>query len=243
MKLRDVLFLSHAKPRDEAQAELWKRLVEGELATPDTWEVALSAWRQQARGVGASAPASASSARLAVLRNLRNMKEAGVDEKLVIARLRIMKTDRVLPFRFIAAARYAPQWEAELERQCSGAVEADCESWRARPSCSSTSPARWWRRSPRVRRCCVPTLLTVWRSCCARSPRSVSVYTFSDRCVRVPARRGFALRDAMDASQPHGATYLGPRARGDPRAVRPLDRHHRRAGRTTSVPRPRTRAT
>jgi len=25
----------------------------------------------------------------------------------------------------------------------------------------------------------------------------------------VPARRGFALRDAIDASQPHGATYLG----------------------------------
>src|SRR5260370_16680438 len=43
VKLRDVLFLSHAKPVDAAQAELWKRLVAGELATPDTWEVALSA--------------------------------------------------------------------------------------------------------------------------------------------------------------------------------------------------------
>src|SRR5262249_17138684 len=43
VKLRDVLFLSHAKPVDAAQAELWKRLVEGELTTPDTWEVALSA--------------------------------------------------------------------------------------------------------------------------------------------------------------------------------------------------------
>ena len=27
-----------------------------------------------------------------------------------------MKTDRVLPFRFLAAARYAPQWEETLER-------------------------------------------------------------------------------------------------------------------------------
>src|ERR1700722_19539760 len=36
VKLRDVLFLSHAKPVDGAQAELWKRLVAGELATPDT---------------------------------------------------------------------------------------------------------------------------------------------------------------------------------------------------------------
>src|ERR1700756_1555434 len=47
VKLRDVLFLSHAKPRDEAQAELWKRLVEGKLATPDTWEVALSGGANQ----------------------------------------------------------------------------------------------------------------------------------------------------------------------------------------------------
>src|SRR5450432_1266791 len=42
IKLRDVLFLSHAKPRDEAQAGVWKKLVWGRLATPDTWEVALS---------------------------------------------------------------------------------------------------------------------------------------------------------------------------------------------------------
>src|SRR5579862_5789705 len=31
IKLRDVLFLAHAKPRDEAQAEVWKRLIAGEL--------------------------------------------------------------------------------------------------------------------------------------------------------------------------------------------------------------------
>src|SRR5580692_3104058 len=42
VRLRDVLFLSHARPVDEAQAALWKRLAENELATPDTWEVALS---------------------------------------------------------------------------------------------------------------------------------------------------------------------------------------------------------
>src|SRR6266568_1129967 len=43
VRLRDVLCLSHARPVDEAQAALWKRLAENELATPDTWEVALSA--------------------------------------------------------------------------------------------------------------------------------------------------------------------------------------------------------
>jgi hypothetical protein len=37
----------------------------------------------------------------------------------------------------------------------------------------------------------------------------VSVYSFSDRLVEVPARRGFALRDAIDQSQPHSSTQLG----------------------------------
>src|SRR6201987_266742 len=43
IKLRDVLFLCHAQPRDDAQAGVWKKLIWGRLATPDTWEVALSA--------------------------------------------------------------------------------------------------------------------------------------------------------------------------------------------------------
>ena len=36
-----------------------------------------------------------------------------------------------------------------------------------------------------------------------------AVYSFSDRVVEVPARRGFALRDAIDASQKHSGTLLG----------------------------------
>ncbi len=37
----------------------------------------------------------------------------------------------------------------------------------------------------------------------------MSVYTFSFDAVFVAPRRGFALRDAMEASQPHGGTNLG----------------------------------
>jgi hypothetical protein len=35
------------------------------------------------------------------------------------------------------------------------------------------------------------------------------VYSFSDELAAVPPRRGFALRDAIDASQSHSGTYLG----------------------------------
>jgi 60 kDa SS-A/Ro ribonucleoprotein len=35
-----------------------------------------------------------------------------------------------------------------------------------------------------------------------------SVATFSEACVELPARRGFALRDAIACSQAHSGTYL-----------------------------------
>ena len=37
----------------------------------------------------------------------------------------------------------------------------------------------------------------------------VTIYTFSDRARLVPSRRGMALRDALDTSQPHSGTMLG----------------------------------
>src|SRR5580698_477156 len=80
VRLRDVLFLSHARPVDEAQAALWKRLAANELATPDTWEVALSA-AGRADGAGGKREAwdrllaERKLGALALLRNLRNLHE------------------------------------------------------------------------------------------------------------------------------------------------------------------------
>jgi len=115
VKLRDVLFLSHAKPVDQAQADLWKRLVDGQLAAPDTWEVALSSGADK-REVWERLLRENKLGAMALLRNLRNMADVKVEQALIGDALARMKAERVLPFRFIAAARYAPQWEAELEK-------------------------------------------------------------------------------------------------------------------------------
>ena len=207
VKLRDVLFLCHAKPRDEAQAALWKRLIAGALVTPDTWEVALSsgadkreAWERllSAHKLGA----------LALLRNLRNMKDAGVGENLVVEGLRSMKSDRVLPFRFIAAARYARQWEEALE-QAMFACLAGREKLPGKTillvDVSGSMVAPLSHRSEMLRTDAAYGLAVLLRETC----ENVSVYSFSNELERIPARRGFALRDAIDASQAHGATYLG----------------------------------
>ena len=209
VRLRDVLFLCHAKPVDAAQAELWKRLIAGELATPDTWEVALSGsqgegkrehWERllSERKLGA----------LALLRNLRNLKEAGVSEELVLASLNAMRTERVLPFRFLAAARYAPQWEEALEQAMFRAV-ADAPKLAGRTTLlvdvSGSMVAPLSRKSEMLRTDAAYGLAVLLREICER----VSVYTFSQEAKLIAPRRGFALRDAMETSQPHAGTYLG----------------------------------
>jgi hypothetical protein len=212
VRLRDVLFLSHAKPRDAEQAAVWKRLVDGELATPDTWEVALSAGgKKQAddkRVQWERLLAERKLGALALLRNLRNMKDAGVREELVASALDAMKTERVLPFRFLAAARYAPQWEAELERAMFRAV-ADRERLAGHTvilvDVSGSMVAPLSRRSEMLRTDAAYGLAVLLREIAEK----VSVYTFSDDTKRIPARRGFALRDAMESSLRHGGTRLG----------------------------------
>ena len=207
VKLRDVLFLCHAKPRDAAQAALWKRLVEGELATPDTWEVALSsgadkrtAWERlvRERKLGA----------LALLRNLRNMAQAQVSDDLIVEALRAMKTERVLPFRFLAAARHAPQFEPELEQAMFRCVESQ-EKLPGKTALlvdvSGSMIAPLSHRSEMQRTDAAYGLAVLLREICEK----VEVFSFSNETIRIPARRGFALRDALDMSQPHSGTYLG----------------------------------
>ena len=207
IKLRDVLFLCHAKPRDQAQADVWKRLVSESLTTPDTWEVALSsgadkreAWERLLREQKLGA--------LALLRNLRNMRETGVDESLVLSALGSMNTARVLPFRFLAAARYAPQWEEALERallKCVAETEKLPGKTIVLADVSGSMTAPLSRRSEMQRTDAAYGLAVLLREIAEK----VAVYSFSDNLVEVPARRGFALRDAIDVSQRHNSTQLG----------------------------------
>jgi 60 kDa SS-A/Ro ribonucleoprotein len=118
IKLRDVLFLCHAKPLDKKQAKLWKALIDGTIKTPDTWEVALSATEgdeTNKREVWERLLKENKLGALALIRNLRNFEETSVNRDLVKEALRRCKTDRVLPFRFITAAKHAPRWQSELE--------------------------------------------------------------------------------------------------------------------------------
>lgn len=207
VKLRDVLFLCHAKAQTPEQDALFKKIIGGTLETPDTWEVALSGGADK-KETFERLMAEGQLGALAFLRNLRNMKEAGVSQDLIVGYASAVDIARVLPFRFLAAARAVPAWENILEpmmlRACEGreklpgktAVLLDVSG-------SMDSPVSAKSDITRLDAACGVAILL--RELC----EEVEVLTFSNAVAQVAPRRGFALRDAIVTSQPHSSTYLG----------------------------------
>jgi len=200
IRLRDVLFLVHAKPRDAEQAVAWKALVDGTLAAPDTWEVELSRGTDK-RATWERLIAEDKLGALALLRNLRNMQSALVPDATIKAALATMDVSRVLPFRFVAAAQFAPRMEAELEAAMFRAL-ADHPKLAGRTALVvDTSPSMWMdnvsAKSDLTRFDAAAALAMLVREICA----DVAIYAFNERSYDVPTRRGFALRDALATTQ------------------------------------------
>jgi 60 kDa SS-A/Ro ribonucleoprotein len=207
VRLRDVLFLTHAKPKDAAQEKVWKELVDGKLAAPDTWEVSLSAGADK-RGTFERLIAEKKLGALALLRNLRGMQVAGVPKSVIGKALDEMRTDRVLPYRFIAAAVHAPDLEPELEQAMFRSIEGHARlsgKTRLLIDVSGSMDAQMSARSEMRRLDAAVGLAVLAREI----GEDVEIFTFSNDVKKVAPRRGFALRDAIVHSQPHGGTELG----------------------------------
>jgi len=211
VKLRDVLFLSHAKPDNEEQEALFKKIADDTLQIPDTWEVSLSGGANKKetferliteRKLGA----------LALLRNLRLMLECNVSEDIIRAGLDAMKAERVLPFRFITAAKYAPRLEDALEQamfRCLAEIPKLGGKTALLIDHSGSMQQPVSQKSEISRFDAAAALAMILRETCER----VRVFTFSDRMVEVPPRRGFAMVQAVrEVINPVG-TMLGSAVR------------------------------
>ncbi|WP_254070811.1 TROVE domain-containing protein [Pedobacter sp. L105] len=122
IRLRDALFLVHPKAKDNEQQVVFDKIVNSTLQTPYTWETELSALGQlnydsdeaKARAFRAKWEELIDSSKMgymALLRNLRNIQEAGVSYghfQKVCARLsdthEITKAKQ-FPFRYLSAYR------------------------------------------------------------------------------------------------------------------------------------------
>lgn len=207
VKLRDVMFLTHPKPKDKEQEQTWKQLVDGTLPAPDTWEVALSTGKNK-KETWTRLLLEKKLGSLALLRNLRNMKEVGVDASLIAESIKQMKVDKVLPFRFISAAQYAPEFTKELEAAMLKNLERE-RKLRGKTilliDVSASMEDTLSGRSEMTRMDAAASLAILARELC----REVEIYTFSNDVVKVPDTKGFKLVDAIIDSQYHSGTYLG----------------------------------
>lgn len=207
--LRDVMFLTHPDPckNDFHGTDTYKKLADKQLESPDTWEVALSAGADKKETFTRLIEEGKLGA-MALLRNLRNMIQSGVDDNIIRNAIVSANVERVLPFRFIAAARYAPQFEPQLETSMFKCLETHPKLTGTTLLLVDVSGSMDYALSDKsdMRRmdaaCGLAMLL---REICS----DVRVVTFSTKTVEVPARRGFALRDAVVNSQGHSSTYLG----------------------------------
>jgi 60 kDa SS-A/Ro ribonucleoprotein len=204
VRLRDVLLLVNAKPKDRAQAKVWKQLANDTLPTPLTWETELSAGKDK-RATFERLLREDRLGYLALLRNLRNMVNAGVDDALMRKALLARKgAERVLPFRFVAAARACPQLEPVLDEALTSALDG-LAPLPGRTvvlidvSRSMLDPLSG--KSDLTRMDAAATLGAI-------IPGQLRVFTFSNDVVEVPPRRGMAGVDAIVRSQRHEGTRL-----------------------------------
>lgn len=214
---RDVMFMVHPRPLDAQQESLFKRIASKEAVTEggaETWEAALSAGPQEGaskdehkRDTFERMLRDRKLGYLALLRNLRGMLDAGVDGELVRqAILDRRGARRVLPFRYVAAARACPQMADVIDQALLESI-ADIPALPGRTvvlvdvSGSMEDPLS--SRSALTRMDAAAALASVIRG-------DVRVFTFSDKTVEVTPRPvGIGGIASIVASQPHSGTYLG----------------------------------
>lgn len=204
VKLRDVLRICRPKPVDEAQAALWGKVIKGTLETPDTWETALSGGADK-KETFERLLSERKLGDLAFVRNLRNMVDSGVSREAIKESFAAREWKWILPFQFVSAARHAPALEPQIETamlksmngmdKISGKVTILVDV-----SGSMNDPLS--ARSEVKRVDVAAGLAILARELCD----DVGVYRFNDRVELVPARRGFALRDAIGGA--NGSTYM-----------------------------------
>jgi 60 kDa SS-A/Ro ribonucleoprotein len=204
VKLRDVLRLTHPKPSGPEQSELWRRLDRGELARPDTWESALAGGADK-RETFTRLLQEGKLGYLALLRNLRGMTDAGVDRDLIVKALGEDRgAARVLPFRYVAAARAAPSLEPAIDKALLRRI-ATAPTMPGRTvvliDVSGSMDRKLSERSDLTRMDAAAALGAI-------VPGDVQLFTFSNSLVAVPARKGMAGVDAIIRSQLHSGTNL-----------------------------------
>lgn len=114
IKLKDVLFLTHPKPKNADEAELFSKIANDNLKTAYTWESQMSQAGQSGRNKAEVWEEMIMSGRMgymAMLKNLRNFLKTGISHEAIlkvadtISNPSNVRKSKQLPFRFLSAYR------------------------------------------------------------------------------------------------------------------------------------------
>ena len=204
IKLVDALRIVHP-----TKSDLLGKLRRNELETPVTWEVELSkggdkkeTWTRLINGSKLGG--------LAFLRNIRNMREANIDMDLIRSGIEKIDSGRLLPINFIASAKHNPHFEPEIEKkffECFGKEKVGGNTVLLIDVSGSMSD-RLSGKSELTRADVASALAMIARE----TFDDMQLFSFSDTIVKLPARRGFAIKNMLD-QQSHQCTYLGSAVR------------------------------
>jgi hypothetical protein len=114
IKLRDVMFLCHPKANNQTEQELFNKIAERNLATPDTWEVAFSTGKDK-KETWTRLINTGKIGGMAMLRNISNMMKANVEQKVIKDGIKNLRGAMLLPLDYLKAARMCPEFERDIE--------------------------------------------------------------------------------------------------------------------------------
>lgn len=193
VKLRDVFRIARPKPENDTQSALWKRVVAGELAVPDTWEVAISACgndvekkakeftrllaektRDEETGKEYNKLGD-----LAFLRNLRKMREVGVSDDLIRKSFADRRWGWIIPYQFITSAAHNPTLEDVFEEamfKCLGIEDPIEDRFALLVDVSGSMSSRISGKSKVMRYDVAASLAILFREVCS----DVKLYSFDN---------------------------------------------------------------
>lgn len=214
--VRSKIVTDHVFTEREA---LQAKVADDQLKQEGTWEDRLSAG-EKADIVFLDLMAKKELGALAFIRNVRKMEEVGIRADIIEGYAPQVNLRGVFPHQLITAARVNKQFEAMFDKmlirlvsempKLPGSTAILIDTSGSMDRALSNRPARFVRRTPSTetvettRIDAAAAVAIMAREICEK----VRIFTFSETVVEVPARRGLALRDAIEKSQPHAGTYL-----------------------------------
>lgn len=215
VSLKTVIKMTHPKPENAEMEALWGRAINGNLATPDTWEVGLTNCHTPAEKkefwtrmlTEKTEKGFNKLGALALIRNLRNMQSVNVDEDNIRSALGSASMSKILPFQLVTAARYAPQLEDVLETKLLESIDSMEKLEGDTVVLLDTSGSMRSPLSGKGETTCqdvAASMGAIIRGVCNKS----IIYTFQEDIQVVPSgRRGFALIDCVRKA-PSGGTSV-----------------------------------